>query len=387
VKNNIAISYVLAFAKNTWFWLGIWIFYYLRFTNYAGIGLIETVLIVTMTLTEIPTGAVADLLGKKKTLIISFFLEAVGAYLMAFAGSYNAILWSVFIMCVGGAFYSGTLEALVFDSLKQENNQSNFDKIISNINSIALFAPAVCSIIGGFVYGIDYRLPFILNASGYTLGFIASFFLIEPSIDTNKFSLINYVEQTKQGFNQLFKNIDVKRQTLILLSFGFVAVISSEMVDSFLSFEFGFSDKQMGILWSVIFIFSAFASQLTKYFKKMFGLNRSIVVVWILTIISYVISPYIGLIVGGISLIFRSSLQSIFGNLSSIEINNSTESKYRSTTLSTFNMIKNLPYVLTAYFVGGISDYVSAKTVSFYLGIALVGLLGVNLFKRKKVAF
>jgi MFS family permease len=85
VKNNITIAYVLTFAKNTWFWLGIWIFYYLRFTNYAGIGLIETVLIVTTTLTEIPTGAVADLLGKKKTLVIAFLLEAVGAYMMAFA--------------------------------------------------------------------------------------------------------------------------------------------------------------------------------------------------------------------------------------------------------------------------------------------------------------
>jgi len=67
MKNNILIAYILAFAKNTWFWLGIWIFYYLRFTNYAGIGLIETVLTVTTTLSEIPTGAVADLLGKKKT--------------------------------------------------------------------------------------------------------------------------------------------------------------------------------------------------------------------------------------------------------------------------------------------------------------------------------
>lgn len=129
MKNNITIAYVLTFAKNTWFWLGIWIFYYLRFTNYAGIGLIETVLIVTTTLTEIPTGAVADLLGKKKTLVIAFLLEAAGAYMMAFAPNYNIVLWSVFVMCVGGAFYSGTLDALVFDSLKQEVTNQNLIKL------------------------------------------------------------------------------------------------------------------------------------------------------------------------------------------------------------------------------------------------------------------
>ncbi len=256
------------------------------------------------------------------------------------------------------------------------------DKVISNISSISLIAPAVCSVIGGYVYGIDPRWPFILNAIGYTLGFLASFFLVEPEIDTVKFSFSNYLNQTKEGLTQLFKNVNVKRQTVILLSFGFISVISSEMVDSFLSFEFGFSDKQMGILWSVIFIFSAFASQSTSFVKNLFGLNKSIVLVGILTVLTYLVSPYAGLILGGLSLIFRSSLQSVFGNLSSIEINNNTESKYRSTTLSTFNMIKNIPYVLAAYFIGGISDVVSAKTVSFYLGVVLIFLLGISFVRR-----
>lgn len=386
MKNNITIAYLLTFSKNTWFWLGIWIFYYLRFTNYAGIGLIETVLIVTTTLTEIPTGAVADLLGKKKTLIIAFLLEAIGAYMMAFAPNYNIVLWSVFVMCVGGAFYSGTLDALVFDSLKQDGKESNFDKVISNMSSISLLAPAICSIIGGFVYGIDPRWPFILNAIGYTFGLIASLFLVEPAVDTIKFSFSNYINQTKEGLSELFKNVDVKRQTIILLSFGFIAVISSEMVDSFLSFEFGYSDKQMGILWSVIFVFSAFASQLTSYLKKRFGVNNSIIFVGVLTVITYIISPISGLVLGGLSLLFRSSLQGVFGNLTSIEINNNTDSKYRSTTLSTFNMIKNMPYVITAYFIGGISDSISAKTVSFYLGIILFFLLCLSLVRRNRNA-
>ena len=158
------------------------------------------------------------------------------------------------------------------------------------------------------------------------------------------------------------------------------------MVDSFVSFEFGFIDKQMGILWSVIFIISALASQSTSYFKKIFGIKSSIVMVGLFMALTLVISPYIGLIIGGLSLIVRSSLQSVFGNLSSIEINNNTDSEYRATTLSTFNMIKNVPYVLSAYFIGSISDFMSAKIVSLYLGIALIGLLGISLMRSKRNA-
>src|SRR3989344_5022524 len=100
-RKNILLSYILAFSKNTWFWLGIWIFYYLRFTNYAGIGIIETVLIISITLAEIPTGAVADLFGKKKTLILAFLLEAIGAFIMATAVNLEMLVFSVFVMCLG----------------------------------------------------------------------------------------------------------------------------------------------------------------------------------------------------------------------------------------------------------------------------------------------
>ena len=73
-KRNIVLAYILGYLKQSWFWLGIWVFYYLRFTNYAGIGIIESVMILTMTVGEIPTGAIADLLGKKKRpYLLPFF--------------------------------------------------------------------------------------------------------------------------------------------------------------------------------------------------------------------------------------------------------------------------------------------------------------------------
>lgn len=383
MNKNIALAYVLSFAKNTWFWLGIWVFYYLNFTNYSGIGLIETVLIVTMTVTEIPTGAVADLFGKKKTLILAFFLEAIGAYMMAFAPDFNTILLSVFVMCVGGSFYSGTLDALVYDSLKENNKTEDYDKVTSNINSIALFAPAICSILGGFAYAVDIRLPFLLNAIGYTLGFVVSFMLVEPKIDTIKFSFKNYLAQTKQGLIQLFKSGEVRIQTMLLISIGVIVVIASEMGDGFLSFEFGFNDKQLGILWAVIFVSSAFASQITPKIRKVLGDRLATISTGLIMAVTFLLSPILGTLMGGLSLLVRSSLMGIYSNLSSIVINNNTKSKYRATTISTFNMIKNIPYVFMAYFIGSISDIFSAKTTSFYLGAVLLTLVVIQLVYHK----
>lgn len=378
VRRNSLIIYILSFTKNTWFWLGIWIFYYLQFTNYAGIGLIETTLIVTFTLTEIPTGAIADLVGKKKTLILSFLLQTIGSFIMAFAINFEMLIFSVFILCIGGSFYSGTIDAILFDTLKQHGQEDDYDKKISTVNMLSLLAPAVCGLIGGFLYIIHPRLPFIASSVGLLVGLHASLFLIEPTIDTVKFSLQSFILQTKQGLRELFKSTSITHQTLSLLSVGFIVVICSEMLDSFLGFEFGFTPEQLGILWSIIFLVSAFASRMTPFIRNYSSDNLAIFVTGMVIALSLIVSPIVGLAAGGIFLMIRVSLEGVFGNLMSIVVNTNTQSQYRATTLSTFNMIKNIPYVAFAYLIGSLSDTISARNTAFAMGGILLTLLFVQ---------
>ena len=184
MKRNIKIAYILTALKNSWFWLGIWVFYYLLFTNYAGIGIVETGLVVGMTLGEIPTGAIADLLGKKKTLLISFLLMALGLFGIGLTPDFLFLAVWVFIAGVGASFYSGTLEALVYDSLKEVRKESNYPIIIANIGTLQLIAPAVAGLLGGFLYYLSPRLPFLLHGSFYFIGLLLSFFLTEPHFDS-----------------------------------------------------------------------------------------------------------------------------------------------------------------------------------------------------------
>ena len=152
----------------------------------------------------------------------------------------------------------------------------------------------------------------------------------------------------------------------------------------FLGIEFGFKETQMGILWAVIFILSAFASQLTPKLKVFFKSHNPIFIVGIIIAITLLLSPIAGLTLGFLTLLLRTSLQGIFSNQSSENINSFTESKYRATTLSTYNMIKNLPYVLTAFLAGKYSDLLGARHLSLILGIILITLLIIYLVSSKK---
>ena len=230
---------------------------------------------------------------------------------------------------------------------------------------------------------IHPSLPFFANGVGYLVGLVAAFFIIEPHIDTEKFSWVNFVKQNKQGLRELFKSPEIKRYTILLLSVGFVIVISWEMLDSFLAYEFGFTEIQLGILTSVLFLVSAGASQLTPRLRKKITGGTLIFVLGVGIAATFLISPVVGLAVGGISLFIRASLQSIFDNVTSVIINNNTESKYRATTLSTFNMIKNIPYVLSAYIIGSLADTYSARNLAFGLGVVLLVFLVVQMGMRR----
>lgn len=384
IYRNIRLAYCLSALKSSWFWLGIWVFYYLRFTNYGGIGIIETILITTTTIAEIPTGAIADLLGKRITLIFAFIFEAAGGFLMAFAPSFPVLALSVFVMCLGGALYSGTLDALVFDSLKQVSNEKHYDKVISNVNTVQFITPAICAAIGGFMYAVSPRLPFVANAIAYSIGIILSFFLKEPSVDTQQFTVDNFIRQTKQGIFQLTKSTGIRKQTMLLLSIGFFIVISDEMLNGLLGFEFGFNEKQLGLLTAGLLFLSALASQLTPVIKRSLGNNNSLLAIALILMVSLFVSPFAGFVLGGTALLVRYSLQAIFGNISSIIVNEHTDSRYRATTLSTFNMAKNLPYVISAYLIGSLSDIYRAKNIAAVLGLLLFLLLIAQFNLKKK---
>lgn len=378
MKRNIAIGYAISFLNNSWFWIGIWVLYYLRFTNYAGIGILESVMIVTMTFMEIPTGAVADIFGKKLTIFLAMALSSVGSLIMGFAPNFNVLVLSIVSMTIGGALYSGTMEALIYDSLKQVKKENNYSKVIKNISSIQLLAFSLSGIMGGFLYKINPGFPFILTGLAQLAGCILALLLEEPSIDTVKFSLKNYLRQTVMGFSQLFGRSNLRLDVLRILSIGMFVVICWEVLNDALAIGFGFSPEQLGIFAAVLYLSTAVLSRLSDKFVKLFGGIKANLFIGVSIAVSLIVSPVVGIFFGGLTIFIRVIVSKIFSNITSEVINVNTQSKYRATTISTFNMLQNLPYVVMAFTIGSMIDRMSPQKFAFWLGVVMTVVLGVQ---------
>ena len=303
----------------------------------------------------------------------------IGNVLIGLSMNLMHLLITVVIINIGYTLHSGTFEALIFDTLKQNKAEDQYNQVLARINSIQLTAYAISSIVGGFMYALNPRLPHIAVGIAGILAMLVSMLLIEPQIDTITFSFQNYLRQTQQGFIQLFKSKLPISYTVLMISIGAFLIVVWENLDNALAVSYGFSDTQMGIFFAGAYIIAALASQLTPWISKKLPSKTALIVLSLLLAASIVVSPWIGLILGGAMIIIRSSLKPIIENITSNIINSQVESKYRATTLSPYQMLTKLPYVITAFMIGFLMDYISVKTFALYFGVLLFVVIALNL--------
>lgn len=375
----------MSFAYNSTFWLGNWVFYYLQFGNYATVALLDSGAMMAGLLMEIPTGAFADIFGKKKTLMLAFLLQAVGAIVMGLSSNFWTLALSLWILvCSGGAFYSGTLEALVYDSLKQNNDEDSFDRKIGTINATRLWSMAICAIIGGLVYKFSPGLPFILNGVMCLIGFVVCFGLEEPKIDTEKYTWLSFFKQNTAGIRNLFANDYIKRLSLFLVATGALCLVIYNLLDDLLAIEYGYTPMGISILFSIACLIAGAASIFFSRTKFKLNIKMSLIGTMVIMGLIMMLSPVIGMLASAVFLMVRVILEVIYDNATSVIINRSIESKSRATTLSSLSLLRHLPYALTGSLVGASVVFAGgARQFSMWYGLIIILMTIIFGFRLK----
>lgn len=169
---------------------------------------------------EIPTGIMADKIGRKFSIIMALALQLAGEIIFIFADRYGLFVLTSVIGGIGFAFLSGCFEAMMYDSLKKDGRECEMQKVAGLNASFSQMAIIIGSSVGGFITS-DLRLNnFILvifmTAFFVAIAFTISFFLKEPA------SKFGYKEQSslallKDGMKLLKTNRSLPRIILLFL--------------------------------------------------------------------------------------------------------------------------------------------------------------------------
>ena len=120
---------------------------------------------VGMVVFEIPTGVVADTLGRRISYLLSVAVLASTTllYLVAAEAGAGLVVFGAvsLLMGLGFTFYSGALEAWLVDALDTVADESGLDHVFARGQQVSGSAMFIGTITGGFLGQIDLAVPFI----------------------------------------------------------------------------------------------------------------------------------------------------------------------------------------------------------------------------------
>jgi MFS family permease len=161
-----------------WFTIGIIIPVMTLFLLEKGMTLVQIGVIfagyATATVVlELPTGGLADAIGRKKVYLSALVLQMIAGILLIFLNGFPALFFCSLLQGASRSLSSGTMDAHFIDEFYRIDPEVNLQKQMAKIGIFIPMALGLASLIGGFLpmtLGVYTESSFLKNA--YTANYI-----------------------------------------------------------------------------------------------------------------------------------------------------------------------------------------------------------------------
>lgn len=166
MKKQLKLLYGFELFSNMGFAGIIWLVLLVnRGYSLAQVGIAEGIFHLVSFLCEVPSGMMADLLGRKRSMIASNFLRIAGCLCMVLVDSFFGICFSFALNALSYNLTTGTKEALTYDSLLQAGEASRYETISSRQIGIGRVTAALCALFTGVAVLLGWRVAYLLDAA------------------------------------------------------------------------------------------------------------------------------------------------------------------------------------------------------------------------------
>lgn len=378
IDNTIWRYYAFTFLKDLVFFSAVLVPF---FTEWGGVSLTQVQILQSwfmfwFFILEIPTGAVADYIGRKHSITLGALVATIAALVYGSVPRFEVFLLGEFLFATAMALMSGADEALLYDSLKEAGREEERKKIFGKANSFHLAGMLISAPIGSFIASrLDLNFPMLFSAIPSLLAGLVAWSIKEPSIHRAKSESRRYIDIVKKGLSFL-RNHKVLR----LLALDAIVVASSAYFVIWLYQPLlrsvGVGIFYLGIIHAVLVLSEILVSsnfeRLTKLFRSDKAYLRISAIIVVLSFLLVAIWPNV--ITVSILVIFGGGFGLTRLSLMSAYMNKFIPSEQRATILSSISMFRRFGLVILNPLIGFTADY------SLSLAALIVGLLPLAIF-------
>jgi MFS family permease len=180
-QRNIRLIYIYTICTNLVFILPIVVPYYKTIgLTFADFMIAEAVFAAVVICAEVPSGWISDVWRRKTALMGGLLSASIGYGLLMFADSLIDAIIAQGIIGIAVAMNSGTVTAMLYDTLLMEGREGEYRKLEGKRHAIGLYSTAFGAIVGAIAYSVHPKLPLQLDLIAFAVGIIAMAMCVEP---------------------------------------------------------------------------------------------------------------------------------------------------------------------------------------------------------------
>ncbi|WP_010418784.1 MFS transporter [Anaerophaga thermohalophila] len=373
-SRNIIRLYIIKTAK--WFMLTmpiIMLFYKDMGLSHEQSFQLKAIYSISVVIFEVPSGYLADILGRRITLILGAILGTLGFLFYSIGGGFWMFLAAEMTLGIGQSFVSGADSAMLFDSLKSDGRSHQYLKYEGINYSIGNYSEALAGLAGGALAEISLHLPFYFQTGIAFLAVPAAFTLLEPP-SKQKPGRPGFRDILKVVHYALVKNIRL-RWNLIYSSIIGTSTLTMAWVYQLRLDEFGFKEIFIGgtatalnILVGTVTLFSSRLER--KMGKKITVMTTSLLITGGFVAGGLTHQAFFFLLLLGIFYMARGVATPVLKDY----INQITPSEIRATVLSVRNLLIRALFAVIAPLFGWLSDKLSLAQALLIVGLVFMAL-------------
>ncbi len=365
------------------------------------IGLLVATRSLTINLLEIPSGAIADTWGRRRSMILSFSAYIVSFVTLAFAGSVAWFMIAMVLYGIGDSFRTGTHKAMIFEWLRIHGRTNEKTKVYGTTRSWSKFGSALSAILAAVFVVIsgNYRSIFLFATIPYVMNII-NFLGYPPELDgqsdaendgldgeaTSRQGIIGQSWQTlRTALSESFRNSSLRRLVFESMSWEGVfhavkdyiqpvlaAVVVGWIAANQFGEQFDFNEQQttaiaIGAIYTILFLFSGFASRGAYRFVAWSGDEQQAARrLWLVNGLVYIALAWLAWqgVLWGVVLMFvvMHVLQNVWRPILISRFDEHTQAKKGATVLSIESGAQRLSTLIVAPWLGFWIDHLTVTT-------------------------
>lgn len=306
--------------------LSVWIIFFQHKFTFTQISFGLTFQAVAAILFEVPTGAIADIFGRKFSVVSGIMLQGLMWLALPFIDLPALLYLAFFLMGALRTLESGADKAWMIDWLKCNNEEKLVHEMfikIQSLNSAGLVIGSLLTTLLLFLFEIKHL--FFVQGCGYLFAGLLLFFFTKENIykrnTTNKRVIHDTLHVSKEGINFLLKD---KALLYLVLATSFAICSKDFGVVAWqpLLVDLSLPVKYLGIVFSGVSLIGIITPFLSKKILKKIGREKNYLTITTIIEFIFLISLYFvdntfftyGIIVY-ISVMAVTDLQSPVGSL------------------------------------------------------------------------